>query len=251
MVHFSVPLLCLVTVASGSFPSWPSPTSTTTLAKTVSVKADTPYDGKLVRFNAAFGDGGQDEGQAPLFELEDGATIKNVVIGPKAADGIHCKGSCTIENCWWEDVGEDAATFRGTTSAKYTVSGGGAQKADDKVFQHNGFGTVTITNFQATDIGKLYRSCGNCVENGKDRHVVIDTVKLSGTTKVIAGVNGNYGDTAILKNIQIAGTVKVVCENYKGISDNDEEPKGVASYTTTQDGDGKICIYKKSDIVSA
>ena len=43
-----------------------------------------------------------------------------------------------------------------------TIDGGGAQKASDKVFQHNGPGTMIIKNFCAQDFGKLYRSCGNC-----------------------------------------------------------------------------------------
>ncbi|KAH7676204.1 hypothetical protein AAVH_41886, partial [Aphelenchoides avenae] len=72
-----------------------------------------------------FGDGSQDESQLPNFRLEDGA-----VIGVPAADGIHCYSSCTIE--------------KGVAGAKYTVTGGGAKKASDKVFQHNGAGTLTI-----------------------------------------------------------------------------------------------------------
>ncbi|KAH7694793.1 pectate lyase, partial [Aphelenchoides avenae] len=95
------------------------------------------------------GDGGQGESQKQIFKLEDGAVIRNVIIGSPAADGIHCKGTCTIENVWWEDVGEDAATFKSKVdSSKYTVTGGGARHASDKVFQHNGAGTLTIKNFQ-------------------------------------------------------------------------------------------------------
>jgi hypothetical protein len=102
----------------------------------------------MARHIAGNGDGGVQEGQPPVFELEDGALIKNVILGAPAADGIHCLGSCTIENVWWEDVGEDAATFKGKAGATYTVNGGGAKKASDKVFQHNGGGTLTIKNFQ-------------------------------------------------------------------------------------------------------
>ncbi|KAI1708043.1 pectate lyase domain-containing protein [Ditylenchus destructor] len=120
----------------------------------------------LVRYVPEFGDGSQSETQPPIFELEDGATVKNVILGAPSADGIHCKGSCIIENCWWEDVGEEAATFRGGASATYTVTGGGAKKAADKVFQHDGGGTLTIQNFQVEDFGKLYRSCGNFQHDG-------------------------------------------------------------------------------------
>jgi len=44
------------------------------------------------------------------------------------------------------------------------VDGGGAARADDKVFQDSrgAGGSVTIRNFAVSDFGKLYRSCGNC-----------------------------------------------------------------------------------------
>ena len=35
-----------------------------------------------------------------MFILEAGATIKNVLIGPNQAEGIHCRGTCTIQNVW-------------------------------------------------------------------------------------------------------------------------------------------------------
>ncbi|WP_307837737.1 pectate lyase [Paractinoplanes rishiriensis] len=31
-----------------------------------------------------------------------------------------------------------------------------------QVFQHNGGGTLTVKNFEVSNVGKLYRSCGNC-----------------------------------------------------------------------------------------
>ena len=51
----------------------------------------------------------------------------------------------------WEDVGEDAATFRtsnGCNGGSFLVTGGGAKNASDKVFQFNGGGTLTVNNFQ-------------------------------------------------------------------------------------------------------
>ncbi|CAD5233154.1 unnamed protein product [Bursaphelenchus xylophilus] len=250
MVQFAIITLLSVAVVSAQFGAWPNPSSTTKVPKKITVKSGQTYDGKNGRFVAGFagGDGSQAEGQDPIFELQAGAKIVNVVLGNPAADGIHCLGACEIENVWWEDVGEDAATFKGKSGDTYSVTGGGAKKADDKVFQHNGGGTLTIKNFQTQDIGKLYRSCGNCKNNGFDRHVVIDTVKLSGATKVIAGVNGNYKDSATLRNIEIAGSVKTVCENFQGTNNNNQEPKSVRKYTSQENGDGKICIYKTSDI---
>src|SRR5688572_18521686 len=94
------------------------------------IKVSGTRDGGMKRFYGTgdLGSGGQEEDQGPIFELADGATLKNVVLGAPAADGVHCKGSCTLSNVWWEDVGEDAATFKGTSAAQtMTVVGGGAR----------------------------------------------------------------------------------------------------------------------------
>ena len=149
-------MFCFIhTSMAYTFPAWPTPTSTQTLTATINITGSKDYANK--RFVAgtatALGDGDQSEYQKPLFKLADGAKLSNVIIGAPAADGIHCYGSCTLENVWWEDVGEDAATFRSTSgcaAATYTVIGGGAKLASDKVFQFNGGGTLTVKNFQVT-----------------------------------------------------------------------------------------------------
>jgi hypothetical protein len=51
-------------------------------------------------------------------------------------------------------VCEDAATFKQSSGTSY-VNGGGARKAEDKVLQHNGGGTVAVKNFWAQDVGKV------------------------------------------------------------------------------------------------
>ncbi|KAI1703837.1 pectate lyase domain-containing protein [Ditylenchus destructor] len=147
---------------------------------------------------------------------------------------------------------EDAATFKGDANATYLVTGGGAKNASDKVFQHNGGGTLTIKDFQVIIFGKLYRSCGNCKENSKNlpRKVIIDTIKATGPALEIAGVNYNYGDSATLKNIQISDDVEEICAYYEG-NNNGAEPPVKAQFGPTQDGDGTYCIYKKSDIESS
>ncbi|WP_434443227.1 pectate lyase [Lentzea sp. E54] len=161
--------------AAGS--TFPTPSGSTPVGATIKVPPGT-YDGGMKRFYGTgnLGSGGQGEDQGPIFQLADGATLKNVVLGAPAADGVHCLGTCTLSNVWWEDVGEDAATFKGTSSSQtMTISGGGARKASDKVFQHNGPDTMIIRNFQVDDFGKLYRSCGNCKTQHK-RHVVLENI---------------------------------------------------------------------------
>jgi hypothetical protein len=64
------------------------------------------FDGTGKRFigDGALVDGGQDEGQDAMFELADGATLTNVILGVPAADGVHCLGSCTPRDVIWEDA---------------------------------------------------------------------------------------------------------------------------------------------------
>jgi hypothetical protein len=47
---------------------------------------------------------------------------------------------------WFVDVCEDAVTFKQTSGVSF-VNGGGAANAGDKVFQHNGGGSVVVKNF--------------------------------------------------------------------------------------------------------
>jgi hypothetical protein len=234
------------TATSGTgFTAWPTATGRQAVPATIEVSG--AYDGSLKQFYGSgdLGSGSQDEDQGPLFELADGATLKNVVLGSPAADGVHCLGSCTLRNVWWQDVGEDAATFKGkSASATYLITGGGAQKADDKVFQHNGAGTLTIKDFQVADFGKLYRSCGNC-STQYQRHVVISNVKVTAPGKAVAGINANYGDTATLSGITIVGDGDqdiAVCERFKGNTSGDE-PTSLGSGP-----DGTHCRYTASDV---
>jgi hypothetical protein len=225
--------------------SWPGANGQQAVSATISVSGT--VDGNLRRYYAtgAMGDGGQSESQSPIFELANGAVLKNVIIGAPAADGIHCLGTCTLQNVWWEDVGEDAATFIGTSASQtMTIDGGGARSATDKVFQHNGPGTMYIRNFQVSDFGKLYRACGNCTNSYK-RDVVLSNVTATSPGKALAGINTNWGDTARFSNITIVNDSSrkiVICEKYKGV------PKGGEPTKIGSGADGTNCLYSDSDI---
>jgi hypothetical protein len=178
-----------------------------------------------------------------MFKLADGAVLENVIIGAPAGDGVHCSGSCTLRNVWWEDVGEDAATFKGGASAKYLVDGGGARSASDKVLQHNGGGTLTVRDFQAENFGKLYRSCGNCGTQ-YERAVVFQNITLTAPGRTIAGINTNFGDTARFSGVTIVGDSGkkiVVCEKYEGVTSGEPEKIGSGP-------DATHCLYESSDI---
>uniref|UniRef100_L2G6A4 Pectate lyase n=1 Tax=Colletotrichum fructicola (strain Nara gc5) TaxID=1213859 RepID=L2G6A4_COLFN len=178
---------------------------------------------------AALTEGGNKDA---VFILEEGATISNVVIGPNNGEGIHCLGSCTINNVWFQDVCEDAITFKQTSGTSF-VNGGGAQNAEDKVRQHNGVCTVAVKDFYCKGCSKMYRSCGNC-KSQTARHATFENVRLDGG-KVLAAVNGNLGDGVDIKNSCVLGGAEV-CEMFEGNSSG-AEPK-----LTGKGPDGKVCV---------
>ncbi|RGP72325.1 pectate lyase [Fusarium sporotrichioides] len=156
-----------------------------------------------------------------MFILEDGATLRNVIIGPGQAEGVHCKGTCTLENVWFEDVCEDAITLK-QKSGTSIIRGGGAFHAADKVVQFNGRGTVEISDFYVEDYGKLVRSCGNCKDNGGPRNVIIENIAAV-NGGVLCGINTNYGDTCTISNAcQDEGKN---CDLFEGNSDGSEPTK--------------------------
>ncbi|KAL3422830.1 pectate lyase [Phlyctema vagabunda] len=170
-------------------------------------------------------DSDEDTGSASaVFILENGATLSNVIIGANALEGVHCKGACTLKNVWFRDVCEDAISVLGTGSV--LIQGGGAQNAKDKVVQHNGRGTVTIKDYTVVNVGKLFRSCGNCSNNGGPRNVIVQNVKANTVTADLVGINSNYGDVATISGSCGTG-IKKVCQEFKGIVKNgsQESPK--------------------------
>lgn len=219
-----------------------SASATTTLSGTVD------YGGATVGTSCD----GQSESQQPVFVLAAGATIKNVVLkAGAAADGIHCLGNCKLENVKWADVCEDAATMKGGSGTTMYVNGGSAYSASDKVFQHNGLGsTVQIYGgFYGENIGKLYRSCGNCTTNTSSgaRKVVISNVKLNGVSAAVVGINTNYGDKATISGLSIKGWVKgspKVCATYTG-NNTGAEPTSLGEKWGTSN-----CVVTTSNITA-
>lgn len=218
--------------------TFPSPPSTSSLSSARTIAAGQTFDGGNVRFDRGSGAcKGQTEGgdSDAVFLLQQGATLQNVVIGANQAEGVHCLGSCTLRNVWFEDVCEDAITIK-QTSGTSTITGGGAKNADDKIVQHNGGGNVVIDSFCAQTFGKLYRSCGNCSSQTK-RTVTISNVIASGGS-VLAGVNSNYGDVATINSSSNKLTsVKHVCDTYEGNDNGDEPP------LLTEDVHNANCVF--------
>jgi hypothetical protein len=197
------------------------------------------------------------EGQLTVFEVEDGITVRNLIIpaGLPAGNGIVCKGNCTLEYVYWEDVCEDAAT-NSKDGATMRLNHVIALKATDKVFQHNAKGgsRTIIENSFVSGFGKLWRSCGDCTDNGGPRHLTIDNVRVDGVTTAVAGANQNYGDTVTIRNLFVKGGYDAaddkpkICTEYLGVTDHNGE--------STKLGDGKsqwntaTCKVNQSDVKS-
>lgn len=203
------------------------------------VKAGTTFDGGYKTYGRGVSCTGQSEGgnKDAVFQVENGGTLKNVIIGKDQIEGVHCMGACNIINTWWIDVCEDALTFKGNGNG--LVQGGGAQNAADKIIQHNGIGTITIDGFTASNFGKLYRSCGNCKaasvgSTAPKRNVVVKNVKAY-NGKVLTGINSNFGDVSKISNT-CATSVKEICDEYTGNTNGKEPPK-------VHSGPSSHCVY--------
>jgi hypothetical protein len=230
---------------------WPTAKGDKPVAQTIHV-AD-KLDGGLMRYYGVgdlslVGAGEKEDKPGTLFELEDGATLSNVVLGETAGEGVRCKGSCTLSNVWWERAGEGAATFAGTAdSTVVTVTGGGASGAFDKVFAHNGAGTLVVKDFYAEWFGKVYRSCGNCSKQFGRKVVFENLTAVTGPkASAIAGINSNLGDHVEFHGVNTiyALSKKVpACVRYEGNTNGSESKKLGAG------PDGTSCKYDDSAVV--
>ncbi|EMF17446.1 polysaccharide lyase family 3 protein [Sphaerulina musiva SO2202] len=226
-------------VAAGG--SLPASSGTSVLKAAQTIAAGESFDGGMVAFDRGVSCSGQSEGgdSDAVFYLENGASLSNVIIGPNQVEGVHCFGSCSLTNVWWSAVCEDAFTIKEQAAGETSkISGGGAFGAEDKVLQHNGGGTLSVSGFTVETFGKLYRSCGNC-KSMFERHVIFDNISAT-DGKSLAGINSNYGDTATFTNIKASG-VSDICVEYEG-NDTGDEPTEISS------GPSAACKYAASDI---
>lgn len=225
-------------------------------------KAGSTITGKVDCGNVSIGTSciGQGEKQAPVLTLAEGASIKNLTIkAGGGADGIHCKGNCTLENVVWEDVCEDAATMLGGEGTVMRVIGGSAKDAEDKIFQHNGIGsTIYLEGFTTYGtIGRLWASCGDCENNAGPRKFIANGVnitgpvaKADGSASYVLRLNSNYGDRATVRNMKIKGYklgAPKVCVQATGIT-KAEENAGAKQTNQGEFWNTNYCDISKSDV---
>ena len=228
-----------------TIPTFPTPTGTP-VSISSTMKISGTYDGKMALHNGsgsgdfakdctAAGTGAQGTTNA-LFELADGATIQNVIIGTHGADGIHCDGTCTIKNVWWQAVCDDGATAASGSSGTVTVTGGGARGAHDKMFQDNSHGKWIISNFYGEKLGKLYRACGVGGACGSTKgNLTLSNTTVVGVSEVVGITSGR--DTATISKLCVIQT-PVICQPYDS-SDNK---------LATDGNDGTTCKYAWNDV---
>jgi pectate lyase C len=118
------------------------------------------YDGGCKTFNpsGALGDGSQDEGQDPAFRVENGATLRNAILGNNGVDGVHFYGGGNLTNFRWTNIGEDAFTIKSSGTANISAVSG--YNGEDKFGQINAAGTVNISNCIVDSVAKVIRQNG-------------------------------------------------------------------------------------------
>jgi pectate lyase C len=175
---------------------------TTVVNATIVIAAGQTFDGQGQRYVAgpAVGDGSQAEAQKPIFRLEAGATLKNVVLGAPAADGVHTYGDAMLENIVWEDIGEDAMTIKAPGTV--VLNGGSASNGEDKVFQINAESVFRVSNFTASHAGKFIRQNGGTTYKIE---VYVDRCDVS------------YMDEAIFRTDSSVSTVSLTNTRYSHI----------------------------------
>jgi hypothetical protein len=180
---------------------------------------------------------GDQDSTTPIIEVANGGTVRNLVMGRRVGDGIHCLGSCTIENVWFPYVCDDAITIDG--SGTVTIRNSGFKGARDKTIQHNGSATVTIDNVYVETAGKLYRSCGEGCSSTATRSATLSNIVAIGVDE-IAGVSTR--DTVTMRNICVHRTFSICSVYNPGTSD--ETTTGVNS---SNEGPNSNCVFTAND----
>lgn len=81
--------------------AFPKSSGTTALAAVKTIAAGATFDGAMYQWDrspSTCNDQSEGGDADAVFILESGATLSNVIIGPNNGEGVHCKGSCTLNN---------------------------------------------------------------------------------------------------------------------------------------------------------
>lgn len=219
--------------------TWPTSNGTKNVGSGMTVPANGVYDGGMAVHEGSLEDcsTGDQDSTDPLIEVANGGTVKNVIMGKNVGDGIHCLGSCTIENVWFPYVCDDAISALG--SGTVSIKNCGFKNARDKTIQHNGSATINIDTVYVETAGKLYRSCGDGCSGGA-RTANLSNIVAIGVDQV---AGASTADTVTLKNICTHRTA-AICTLYQPGSESKATSAGVNS---TNDGPGSACKFTGAD----
>lgn len=126
--------------------------------KTCVIDGNVDLQGAKVTAGSNLGDGGQSEGQKPIFAIKSGGAISNVTVGSNGADGIHTFGDAAINSVHFKDVGEDAITVK--SSGNVSVSNSTFKGAADKVIQVNADCNLRVDRNSADGFQTFIRTNG-------------------------------------------------------------------------------------------
>jgi pectate lyase C len=131
-----------------------------TVSSTIRITSGT-YDGGCKTYNPTsdLGDGEQGEDQLPAFRVENGATLRNAILGNNGVDGVHFYSGGNLQNFRWTNVGEDAFTIK--SSGTVNISNISGYNGSDKFAQVNAASTLYISNCIVDSMGKFLRQNGD------------------------------------------------------------------------------------------
>jgi len=175
-----------------------SSSGSTSITATIRITSGT-YDGGCRTYNpsGALGDGSQEEGQDPAFRVENGATLRNAILGNNGVDGVHFYNGGNLQNFRWTNVGEDAFTIK--SSGTVNVSGVTGVNSEDKFAQVNAASTLNVSNCIVDNAGKFLRQNGGTTFRVD---VVVDRCRISNMGEGIFRTDSS-SSTARLTNSQL------------------------------------------------
>jgi pectate lyase C len=178
-----------------------SSSGSTSISATVRITSGT-YDGGCRTYNpsGALGDGSQEEGQDPAFRVENGATLRNAILGNNGVDGVHFYNGGNLSNFRWTNVGEDAFTVK--SSGTVNVSGVSGYNGEDKFGQINAASTVNLSNCIVDNVAKLFRQNGGTTFT---INLTVDRCRLSNFGEGIFRTDSS-NSTARITNSQLRNT---------------------------------------------
>lgn len=184
------------------------------------------------------------ESEAPVFVLQEGAALRNAIVGRASKSAVECHGSCAMDHVWWEGAGESAATARGGRGSVMSVGCSGAVSIAGQTFENAGSGIVRVTKFFNAKSGKLYRSCPSCTGVAGSRHADISNV-ITRDVAIIASVSSFSTDGATIRTLTLNNSNAVptkICQQYQGGA------KAVARAAASVEFDTKHCDVRVADV---